>query len=57
MRGIKSAGMLLAASDDPKTTVEPLVPPPGAKAGERIWFGDANEQVCRGVGHGWHTIA
>ncbi|GLC43992.1 hypothetical protein PLESTB_000217600 [Pleodorina starrii] len=40
MRGIKSFGMLLAASDEPHLNVEPLVPPPGARAGERVWFGD-----------------
>ncbi|PNW79724.1 hypothetical protein CHLRE_08g364650v5 [Chlamydomonas reinhardtii] len=44
MRGIKSHGMLLAASDEPHLVVEPLAPPPGAKAGERVWFGDNAEQ-------------
>ncbi|KXZ42805.1 hypothetical protein GPECTOR_117g370 [Gonium pectorale] len=44
MRGIKSHGMLLAASNEEHTQVEPLVPPPGAKAGERVWFGGEAEQ-------------
>jgi hypothetical protein len=37
--------MLLAASDEPHENVEPLAPPTGALPGERIWFGDAHEQV------------
>lgn len=45
MRGIRSAGMLLATSDNPKTVVELITPPPGAQPGERIWFGDDREQV------------
>ncbi len=45
MRGIKSHGMLLAASDEPHLVVEPLVPPADAKPGERVWFGDNREQV------------
>ncbi|KAJ9518835.1 hypothetical protein QJQ45_026116 [Haematococcus lacustris] len=44
MRGVKSAGMVLAASDDPKTTVVPLTPPPGAAVGERLWLGDERDQ-------------
>ncbi|GIL61237.1 hypothetical protein Vafri_15643 [Volvox africanus] len=44
MRGIKSFGMLLAASDEPHVVVEPLVPPPGARPGERIWFGEDTQQ-------------
>jgi aminoacyl tRNA synthase complex-interacting multifunctional protein 1 len=44
MRGIKSHGMLLAASNEEHTEVEPLTPPAGAAPGERVWFGDAREQ-------------
>ncbi|GFR49168.1 hypothetical protein Agub_g11190, partial [Astrephomene gubernaculifera] len=44
MRGVKSFGMLLAASDEPHVTVEPLVPPAGARAGERVWFGEDAQQ-------------
>ncbi|GIL93366.1 hypothetical protein Vretifemale_20766 [Volvox reticuliferus] len=44
MRGIKSFGMLLAASDEPHVLVEPLVPPPGARPGERVWFGEDAQQ-------------
>ncbi|KAG2445557.1 hypothetical protein HXX76_000171 [Chlamydomonas incerta] len=44
MRGVKSHGMLLAASDEPHLVVEPLAPPAGAKAGERVWFGEQPEQ-------------
>ncbi|XP_078433568.1 nucleic acid-binding, OB-fold-like protein [Wolffia australiana] len=40
MRGIKSNGMLLAASDRAHSVVELLVPPPGSVPGERAWFGD-----------------
>lgn len=51
MRGIKSHGMLLAASNEPeKTIVEPLAPPAGAALGERVWFGDVKEQVGQGGG-------
>jgi len=49
MRGIKSAGMVLAASDDPKTRVEPIAPPAGAQVGERVWFGDSREQPAPAV--------
>ncbi|KAI9784860.1 MAG: G4 quadruplex nucleic acid binding protein [Peltula sp. TS41687] len=41
MRGIKSAAMVLAASgkdDDHKGPVELVLPPAGAKPGERVWF-------------------
>lgn len=44
MRGIKSHGMLLAASNEEHTEVEPLSPPEGALPGERVWFGDEKEQ-------------
>lgn len=43
MRGIKSEGMLLCASNDGKAVVEPLCPPEGALPGERVWFGDDKE--------------
>ena len=38
MRGIKSNGMLLCASNDAHDRVEPLVPPEAAAIGERIFF-------------------
>jgi hypothetical protein len=41
MRGVKSFGMLLAASDEKHENVELLSPPAGAVVGERIRFGDA----------------
>ena len=36
MRGIKSAGMVLAASNDAHTEVEPISPPVSAIPGERL---------------------
>lgn len=39
MRGVKSNGMLLCASDAAHENVELLSPPEGAHPGERIWFG------------------
>ncbi|KAL6976054.1 hypothetical protein U1Q18_024848 [Sarracenia purpurea var. burkii] len=44
MRGIKSHGMLMAASDASHENVELLVPPEGSPPGERIWFGSADEK-------------
>ncbi|XP_078166971.1 nucleic acid-binding, OB-fold-like protein [Carex rostrata] len=44
MRGIKSNGMLMAASDEAHENVELLVPPEGSVPGERIWFGSENEK-------------
>ncbi|KAK9831945.1 hypothetical protein WJX81_001829 [Elliptochloris bilobata] len=41
MRGVKSNGMLLCASDAAHENVEPLVPPEGAPVGERVHFGEA----------------
>ncbi|CAM9941092.1 unnamed protein product [Pylaiella littoralis] len=38
MRGITSAGMLLCASNDDHTSVDPLTPPPGARVGELVTF-------------------
>lgn len=40
MRGIKSNGMLLCASNEEHTIVEPLFPPEGAAVGERVFFGE-----------------
>ncbi|KAF5197684.1 aminoacyl tRNA synthase complex-interacting multifunctional protein, partial [Thalictrum thalictroides] len=48
MRGVKSNGMLLAASDASHENVELLSPPEGSIIGERIWFGleeDKENQV------------
>lgn len=39
MCGVKSCGMLMAASDASHENVEILVPPEGSIPGERIWFG------------------
>lgn len=44
MRGIKSHGMVLCASNEEHTEVEPLAPPEGAPVGERCWFGEEAEQ-------------
>ncbi|KAL7176699.1 hypothetical protein ACSBR2_030111 [Camellia fascicularis] len=44
MRGIKSFGMLMAASDASHENVELLVPPEGSLPGDRIWFGCADEK-------------
>lgn len=43
MRGIKSYGMLMAASDASHENVELLVPPEGSLPGQRIWFGNTDE--------------
>lgn len=43
MRGVKSCGMLIAASDASHETVELLVPPEGSLPGQRIWFGSEND--------------
>jgi aminoacyl tRNA synthase complex-interacting multifunctional protein 1 len=53
MRGIKSNGMLLAASDEAHENVEPLAPPTGATPGSRVWFGQHQDQV----GHRWNDDA
>lgn len=45
MRGIKSHGMLLCASNDAHDAVEPLDPPAEAPVGERVWFGAEQLQV------------
>uniref|UniRef100_A0A803M5F8 tRNA-binding domain-containing protein n=2 Tax=Chenopodium quinoa TaxID=63459 RepID=A0A803M5F8_CHEQI len=44
MRGIKSNGMLMAASDASHENVELLVPPEDSVPGERIWFGSEEEK-------------
>ncbi|CAN4077004.1 unnamed protein product [Withania somnifera] len=44
MRGVKSNGMLMAASDASHENVELLEPPDGSVPGERIWFGSADEK-------------
>ncbi len=40
MRGVKSNGMLLAASDAAHENVELLVPPQESEPGQRVWFGE-----------------
>lgn len=44
MRGVKSSGMLMAASDAKHENVELLFPPEQATTGERIWFGAEDEK-------------
>lgn len=44
MRGVKSSGMLMAASDASHENVELLVPPDGSVPGQRIWFGSVDEK-------------
>lgn len=44
IRGIHSNGMLLCATDDGHTNVEPLRPPTDAVIGERVYFGTNKEQ-------------
>ncbi|CAM8972441.1 unnamed protein product [Rhodiola kirilowii] len=43
MRGVKSSGMLMAASDKAHENVELLLPPEDSVPGERIWFGSEDE--------------
>lgn len=43
MRGVKSSGMLMAASDALHENVELLVPPEGSVPGDRVWFGSEDE--------------
>ncbi|KAM7524408.1 hypothetical protein LguiA_014310 [Lonicera macranthoides] len=43
MRGVKSYGMLMAASDASHENVELLAPPQGSLPGERVWFGSTDE--------------
>lgn len=44
MRGIKSHGMLLCASNEDHTEVEPLSAPEEAPNGERVYFGTGEEE-------------
>ena len=46
MRGIKSFGMLLCASNEEHTVVEPLTPPEGAEMGERLNFCGSEVREC-----------
>lgn len=45
MRGVKSNGMLMAASDASHENVELLHPPHGSIPGDRIWFGSPDDQT------------
>lgn len=45
MRGVKSNGMLMAASDASHENVELLHPPDGSIPGDRIWFGSPDDQT------------
>lgn len=47
MRGVKSNGMLLAASNAEHTVVQLLSPPEGAAPGERVWFGEETDQATQ----------
>ncbi|GAB2265509.1 hypothetical protein Dimus_000559 [Dionaea muscipula] len=49
MRGVKSSGMLMAASDASHENVELLVPPESSVPGERITFGLQDEQESQPV--------
>uniref|UniRef100_A0ACD5UY23 Uncharacterized protein n=1 Tax=Avena sativa TaxID=4498 RepID=A0ACD5UY23_AVESA len=44
MRGIKSNGMLMCASDASHESVELLTPPEGSVPGERVWFGSEDDK-------------
>lgn len=44
MRGVKSCGMLMAASDASHENVELLEPPEGSLPGDRVWFGSEEEK-------------
>ena len=44
MRGVRSFGMLLAASDADHENVELLIPPENSVPGDRIWFGSEDEK-------------
>jgi len=50
LKGVKSHGMLLAASDEAHTAVEPLRPPEGARPGERVWFAAPGAGAGAGAG-------
>lgn len=63
MRGIKSNGMLMCASNDAHDAVEPLDPPAGAATGERVFFGEGgagqpeaespNKVRLESIAYGW----
>lgn len=59
MRGIKSNGMVLCASNDAHDVVEPLAPPAEAPAGERVFFGEAgrNQVGSRAAAGGGQVLA
>ncbi|GFR48237.1 hypothetical protein Agub_g10099 [Astrephomene gubernaculifera] len=44
MRGIKSNGMVLCASNAAHDAVEPLMPPAEAPVGERVYFGEGGKE-------------
>ena len=44
MRGVKSSGMLMAASNASHDNVELLMPPADSLPGHRIWFGSPLDQ-------------
>ncbi|XP_076959500.1 uncharacterized protein LOC143635597 [Bidens hawaiensis] len=44
MRGVKSNGMIMAASDASHENVELLEPPVGSVPGDRVWFGTEDEK-------------
>ncbi len=52
MRGVKSNGMVLCASNDTHDVVEPLTPPAEAPVGERVYFGEAGTTQVRVCGVG-----
>ncbi|CAN6692160.1 unnamed protein product [Malus baccata var. baccata] len=45
MCGVKSNGMLMAASDASHENVELLLPPEGSLPGERVWFGSKDDHL------------
>ncbi|KAM1000027.1 hypothetical protein ACFX2A_006820 [Malus domestica] len=45
IRGVKSNGMLMAASDASHENVELLVPPEGSLPGKRVWFGSEEDHL------------
>ena len=68
MRGISSNGMLLCASNEEHTQVEPLSPPEAAQPGQRIHFGEHGTSqpepmspnqvhVFRHLKHSMHGVA
>ncbi len=47
MRGVKSNGMVLCASNAAHDKVEPLLPPAEAPVGERLYFGEEGKSQVR----------